>query len=53
MESLHDVVDDVGGILVALLGEVEIEHGGLQSGVAEVALDDAEIDAGFQEMSGV
>jgi hypothetical protein len=31
----------------------EIEHGGFEAGVAQVALDDAEIDAGFEEMGGV
>lgn len=53
IESLHDVVDDLAGILLALLSQVEIEHGGFETGVAQVALDDAQIDAGFQEMSGV
>jgi len=53
IESLHDVIDQLAGILLALLGEVKIEHGGFESGVAHVALDDAEIDAGFEEMSGV
>jgi hypothetical protein len=35
------------------LGEVEIEHGGFEAGVTQVALDDAEIDAGFEEMGCV
>jgi hypothetical protein len=35
------------------LGEVEIEHGGFETGVAQVALDDAQVDAGFEEMGGV
>jgi hypothetical protein len=53
IESLHDVIDDLAGVFLALLGEVEIEHGGFQSGVAQVALDDAQVDASFEEMSGV
>ena len=53
IESLHHVVNQLAGVFLALLGQVEIEHGGLESGVAEVALDDAQVDAGFEEMGGV
>ena len=53
IESLHHVIDQLAGIFVALLCQVEIEHGGFETGVAEVALNDAEIDTGFQEMGGV
>lgn len=53
IESLHDVIDDLAGILLALLGQVEIEHGGFETGVTQVALDDAQVDAGFEEMSGI
>jgi len=35
------------------LGEVEIEHGGFEAGVAHIALDDAQVDAGFQQMGSV
>src|SRR5262245_20067929 len=52
-ESLHHVIDQLAGILLALLGEVEIEHGGFELGMAHVALDDAQVDSGFEEMSGV
>src|SRR5512141_261241 len=53
IESLHHVIDQLAGIFLSLLGQVEIEHGGLQSSVAHVALDDAQVDTGFEAMSGV
>jgi len=53
IESLHHVIDQLTGIFLALLGQVEIEHGGFETGMAQVALDDAQIDPGFEEMSGV
>jgi hypothetical protein len=53
VESLHHVIDQLAGIFLAFLGEVEIEHGGLQLGMTHVALDDTQIDAGFQQMGGV
>ena len=53
VESLHHVIDQLAGVFLALLGEVEIEHGGFQSGMAHVALDDAQVDTGFEEMGGV
>ena len=34
---------------MTLLGEMEIEHGGFQLGMAQVALDDAQIDAGLNQ----
>jgi hypothetical protein len=53
IESLHHVVDQLAGIFLTFLGQVEIEHGGFETGVAEVALDDPQVDAGFEEMGGV
>jgi len=53
IESLHHVIDQLAGVLLTLLGEVEIEHGGFETGVAQVALDDAQVDSGFEEMGGV
>jgi hypothetical protein len=53
VESLHHLIDQLAGILLPLLGEVEVDHGGFELGMAHVFLDDAEVDAGFQEMSGV
>ena len=53
VESLHHVIDQLAGVFLALLGEVKIEHGGFELGMAHVALDDAQVDAGFEEMGGV
>ena len=53
IESLHHVIDQLAGIFLALLGQVKIEHGGFESGMAHVALDDAQVDASFEEMGGV
>ena len=47
------MIDQLVGVLLTLLGEVEIEHGGFQLGMAHVALDDAQVDTGFEEMGGV
>jgi hypothetical protein len=38
---------------VTLLGEVQIEHGGFELGMAHVTLDDAQVNSGFEEMGGV
>jgi len=35
------------------LGKVEIDHGGFELGMAHVALDDPQIDSGFEKMSGI
>jgi hypothetical protein len=43
----------VEGLLLTFLGEVQIDHGGLQCGVAHVFLDDAQVDACLQEMGCV
>ncbi len=53
VESLHYVIDQLAGVLLTLLGEMEIEHGGFELGMAQVALDDAQVDAGFEEVGGV
>ena len=53
IESLHHVIDQLAGVLLAFLGQVKIEHGGFELGMAHVALDNARVDAGFEEMGGV
>lgn len=53
VKSLHHVIDQLAGVLLALLGEVQIEHGGFELGMAHVALDGAQIDSGFEEVGGV
>ena len=51
--SFHHGVDDVIGMLMTLGGEMEIDHGGVQAIMAEILLDTPDVDAGFQEMSGI
>ena len=53
IESLHHVVDQLAGIFLTFLGQVKIEHGGFEASMAHVALDNARVDAGFEEMGGV
>jgi hypothetical protein len=40
VESLHYLIDQLTGILLPLLGKVEIDHGGFELGMAHVSLDD-------------
>jgi hypothetical protein len=37
IESLHHVVDQLAGIFLALLGQVEIKHGGFQTGTRRLS----------------
>ena len=53
VQSLHYVIDQLAGVFVALLGEVEIEHGGFELGMAHVALDDAQVNSSLKKMGGV
>ena len=53
VESLHHLIDQLAGILLTLLGEMEIDHSGFQLGMAHVSLDDTQIDSGFEKMGGV
>ena len=53
VKSLHYLIDQLTGILLPLLGKVEIDHGGFELGMAHVSLDNAQVDAGFEEMSGI
>ena len=53
VESPHYVIDQLAGVFLTFLGEVKIEHGGFELGMAQVTLDDAQVDTGFEEMGGV
>jgi hypothetical protein len=53
VQALHQLIDQLAGILLTLLGEVEVDHGGFHLGMAHVFLDDAQVDASLQEMGGV
>ena len=51
--SFHHRVDNVIGMFMALGGQMEIDHGGIKAVVPEVLLDTPDVDACFQEMSGI
>ena len=50
---LHQVVYNVVCSLMALSGEMEVDHGGVQAAVAQILLDAADVDTRFQEMGGI
>src|SRR3990172_2472550 len=52
-EPRHDRVDQCIGVLVALAREVQVDHGGLQTGMPEMALDDAQVHPGFEQVGGI
>ncbi len=52
-ERLHDVVDELEGVFMPFGGKMEIDHGGLQLGMAHVFLDSPEVDASFEEVCGI
>jgi len=52
-EALHQAVDGIAGGLVDLLGEVGVDLGGSDAGMAEVDLDDAGIRVVFEQVSRV
>jgi hypothetical protein len=50
---LHARVDALLGIFMAFVGEVEVDHGRFEPRMSEGALDEAEVDAGFEQRGGV
>jgi hypothetical protein len=46
--SFHQIVDDAVGVLMALCGQVQIDHGRIQAAMAQVLLNPANVDAGLQ-----
>ena len=50
VESFHYIVDNAEGVFLAFAGQMQIDHGGFQLGVPQVALDSADINACFKEM---
>lgn len=53
VQPSHDGVDELVGVLLPLLGEVEVDHGGLQVRVAQVPLDGPEVHPRFQQVGGI
>lgn len=50
---MHEYVDALGGIFVALVRQMEGEHGGFAVGMAHVPLHSAEVDARFEQRGGL
>ena len=46
--SFHQIVDDAVSVLMALGGQVQINHGRVKAAVAKVLLDATNVDSGFQ-----
>jgi hypothetical protein len=46
--SFHQLVDDEISPLMALCGQVQIDHGRIQAAMAQVLLNPANVDAGLQ-----
>ena len=53
VESFHGLVDQIDRFFGAFLGEVKINHGGLEATVAHISLHYPGVDPGFQKMSGI
>jgi len=50
---LHDGIDALDGICMALLGQVEVHHGGFELRMAHRSLDGPELDTSFEQMRGI
>src|SRR5215510_13401278 len=46
-------MDALDGIFLALLGQVEGQHGGCESRLAHISLHGPEIDTGFEQRRGI
>jgi len=53
LQLLHQIVDFLPGILLPLVGQVEVNHGGFQPCMAEELLNAAQVDSGLQQMGGI
>ena len=50
---MHDGIDALDGIFLALLGQVEVQHGGFEARMAHLSLHGPEIDTGFEQRRGL
>lgn len=53
IESFHNAINALIGVFVPFFRQVQIDHGGFEATVPQVALDDTQINAGLQQMSGI
>jgi len=52
-DSLDEAVDRIEGSVADYAGEVGVDRGGTQAGMAQILLDRQDLDAGFEEVCGV
>lgn len=49
-ETSHALVDDLKRIFLSFLGEMQIDHGGFEPGMPQIALDDAQVHPLLQQV---
>ncbi len=52
-DALPEAVDGIEGVVADYAGEVGVDRGGTRAGMAEILLDQPELDASFEEVGGV
>jgi hypothetical protein len=52
-ETLHQLVQRIGESGEHFTGQMGVQLRGARAAVAEVVLDDAQVEAGLQQMSGI
>jgi hypothetical protein len=52
-KGAHQGIDDAICMFMALSGKVEVDHGGVQTAMAQILLDTSDINTGLQKMSGI
>lgn len=50
---MHEGVETLISLFMPFVGEVEVEHGGFELGMSQVALNEAGIHASFEQMGGI
>jgi hypothetical protein len=50
---VHEGIEAFVSLFVPFMGEMEVDHGRFELGMAQVALDEPRIHARFKEMGGV
>ena len=53
LEPIHERIDVGERIFLPLVGQVQIDHGGLQAGVPQILLNEAQVDPGLEQMGGI
>jgi len=53
LKAFHFRVDDPVCIFLSLIGQMQINHGGFQAGMAEISLNDSEVDSGLEQVGGI